>query len=432
MPTFLERVFSTIDKFKTSLNAFTDLVRAAPAKPDLPRKELDKLLELAARAEAAANAIAHSFGLIDRTSLDIVDMQVRLQGETARLASALDGLGETVDKQASVQQTFSASLVALDEAAQMVASAVFPSAVEGLRAVNVKLWDFEKIQWKRYTDILNSVVQDRRITSPQQAKIQDIADDVFKGFEAVNTLLNELAEGRAADADALRARLAEARKNLKSGLQDARRRMTDTFKMFAPVINASDKIAGGVAELLDELVIPVFPPHERLGALTVSVDRAFYDSLSGVQAFALLNISARMQATQVAGRPLLSAAHAINVTHVFPDRIYFEAAKSIITAVKGAPDAFVSAPAALHRFREGSFKQRTFRKGNLQFSFESRAGDRVAVDADIDLYRSAVPHLFGEVLVNHLTGKTTDQFNVRAILDDQAVAPIGGFQLLTA
>ena len=51
------------------------------------------------------------------------------------------------------------SLVALDEAAQLVAAAVFPSAVDGLRAVNVKLWDFQKIQWKRYTDILNSVVQ---------------------------------------------------------------------------------------------------------------------------------------------------------------------------------------------------------------------------------------------------------------------------------
>ena len=37
----------------------------------------------------------------------------------------------------------------------LVAAAVFPSAVQGLREANVKLWDFEKIQWKRYTDILN-------------------------------------------------------------------------------------------------------------------------------------------------------------------------------------------------------------------------------------------------------------------------------------
>ena len=111
----------------------------------------------------------------------------------------------------------------MDEAAQLLAAAVFPSAVEGLRAVNVKLWDFQKIQWKRYTDVLNAVVQGRRITSAQQVKIQDIADGVFQAFEAVNTLLNELAEGRVSDAAPLRERITLARKNLKSVLQDARR-----------------------------------------------------------------------------------------------------------------------------------------------------------------------------------------------------------------
>jgi len=41
-----------------------------------------------------------------------------------------------------------------------------------------------------------------------------------------------------------------------------------------------------------------------------------------------------------------------------------------------------------------------------------------------------VPHLFGEVLVNHLTGSTTDQFAVRSILDSQSIGAIGGFELL--
>ena len=54
----------------------------------------------------------------------------------------------------------------------------------------------------------------------------------------------------------------------------------------------------------------------------------------------------------------------------------------------------------------------------------------MVVDADIDLYRLAVPHLFGEVLVNHLTGKTTDQFKARRILDDRPVDAIGSFELL--
>jgi hypothetical protein len=63
-------------------------------------------------------------------------------------------------------------------------------------------------------------------------------------------------------------------------------------------------------------------------------------------------------------------------------------------------------------------------------SFASRPDNRVTVDADVDRYRAAVPHLFGEVLVNHLTGNTTDQFKVRSILDEQSIGSIGGFHLL--
>jgi len=53
------------------------------------------------------------------------------------------------------------------------------------------------------------------------------------------------------------------------------------------------------------------------------------------------------------------------------------------------------------------------------------------VDADLDLYRAAIPHLFGEVLVNHLTDSRTNQFAVRDILDEQGITPVGGFGLLT-
>ena len=48
----------------------------------------------------------------------------------------------------------------------------------------------------------------------------------------------------------------------------------------------------------------------------------------------------------------------------------------------------------------------------------------------MDLYRNAIPHLFGEVLVNNLTGSTTDQFKVRRILDEQSILPVEGFELL--
>ena len=434
MSTISDRVFNALGQFNGRLSAFVQAVTStAPDPTRLPAKTLKELLEIADRARSGADAISRSFTLIDVTALDIVDMQVRLQGETARLAAALRDLGDTVQRQHFVREAFEDELVALDEASHLVAAAVFPSAVQGLREANVKLWDFQKIQWKRYTDILNDVVQRGRIPSDQQVRIQAIADDVARAFEEVNTLLNDLAESRATDAASLRRRLKQAPDRLRGALQTASDRLeqshSSTLSAFGAVIKASGKVAEDVAQLLQKLTIPVFPTYEGLGTCCDVVAQPLYDDIGGVQAFALLNILARLQATQASGRPLLDNRHA-TVIQVFPDRIYFEADRSIIDDI-AADTHFDAAPASLHRFKEGSFKQNVFKKGNLQVTFASRPGNRVVIDADMDLYRNAVPHLFGEVLVNHLTGSTTDQFVVRTILDDQKIPPIGGFGFLT-
>lgn len=430
MSVFYDRVFSALGEFTASLAGFLRGVEAHPADPPrLPRKDLEKLIERGGRARVAADQLIASFRIVEHTGVDLVDLQVRIQEESTRLASALSALGEHVARQHFVREAFEKALVELDERAQLVSAAIFPSAVQGLRRVNVKLWEFEPLQWKRYTGILTTVVQQKKITSDQQARIQEIADGVREGFTHVNDFLNELAEGGQTDGGTVQARVARARRALASSLREARRRMTKAHSMFQGVVRASARIAGQVDTLLSDLRIPIFPPHDRLDLLSACIDRAAYGSLTGVQRFALLNIAARMRGTQVAGEPLLCERYDIRVNRVFPDRIYFDAERALIDAVAG--DAgFQKAPATLHRFSEGSFKQRTFRKGNLQFSFASRAGGRVDIDADVDLYRGAVPHLFGEVLVNHLTGSVTDQFAVRRVLDSQQVTPIAGFEVL--
>lgn len=433
MPSYRDRVFQALGRFQTRLAMFDEAVKHRAADPPrLPKKALDELTALAARVRVASDALSVSLGhIVDQRGVDLVDMQVRLRGESAKLADALGRLGDTVSAQHFVREAFSESLVALDEAAQQVAAAVFPSAVQGLRDVNVRLWDFQKIQQIKYGQVLEAVVQKKRLTLAQQSNIEAIGARVIGAFDDVNALLNELAESRATDGRRLKRRLADMTKTLNESLADAERRLTDEVKMFKKVISDSAKIAADVTTLLAKVVVPIFPPHDGLGPLTAAVTPDLYDGLSGVQAFALLNIAARMRATRVAGTPLLDASYRIRVTDVFPDRIYFEADKAIIDHAK-ADSAFKEAPAALHRFKEGSLKQRTFTKGNLQFSYESRAEGKVMVDADLDLYRDAIPHLFGEVLVNHLTGSTTNQFAVREILDDQDVLPIGDFELLGA
>lgn len=432
MSTYTDRAFTALAQFNGRLSTFVEAVHTTVPDPvRLPPQTLKDLLQSATRARTGSDAITRSLTLIDVTALDVADMQVRLQGETARLASSLRDLGQAVERQHFVREAFGDELVALDEAAQMMAAAVFPSAVQGLREVNVKLWDFQKIQWKLYTDILTDVVQRGSISSEQQVSIEVIGDAVALAFDEVNTLLNDLAEGRPSDAAFLRHRLEQAPMRLTTALNTASERLgqaSATLAGFRPVIEASKDIAKDVAGLLRKMTIPVFPSHEGLSACCAFIAQPLYGSLSGVQAFALLNILARLQATRASGRPLLDG-RAAQITHVFPDRIYLEIDRSLIDDMM-ADDAFEKAPASLHRFKEGSFKQTTFRKGNLQVCYATRPGNRVVIDADIDLYRKVVPHLFGEVLVNHLTGNTTDQFKVRSILDDQSIAAIGTFELL--
>jgi hypothetical protein len=254
---------------------------------------------------------------------------------------------------------------------------------------------------------------------------------VTQHFETINDLLNELAEGRATDEKGLRKRIDQACEDLEHSLDDAARKVTTDLTRFKTVINNSAKIARDVISGLRKIAVPIFPTHQRLGPLASCIDEDLYDSLSGVQAFALLNIVARLQSIHAAGKPLFAGAYGIRVTEVYPDRIYFEAARDMIDAASSEP-IFEAAPASLHKFKEGSLKQRSFRKGNLQMCFATVAPGRVMVDADLDLYRATIPHLFGEVLVNHLTDSRTNQFTVRRILDQQGVTPVGNFKLLTA
>lgn len=434
MSTFASRVFVALGHFNGRLATFVDDVKRTPPDSKLPRKALDELLEIGERLARASDAIAQSFTLIDATALDVVDMQYRLKGETAKLASGLAALEEAIEKQHFVRERFDAALFGLRDASQLVGAAVFPSAVAGVLDVNEKLWEFQRIESMRYDQIFAKVVGSASITPTQQVEIQKIADDVKAAFEEVNTLLNDLTEGRASDAPGLRKRLARAPERLTESLSTAATRMASagkTFEDFDGVIKASKKIAGDVAKRLAKMTIPVYPLHPALGPCCDYIDQALYEGLSGVQVFALLNILARLEATQAMGRPLL-ANRKPRVTNVFSDRIYLEVDKTLIDDLGADTKTFEPAPASLHKFKDGSFKQKTFKMGNLQVCFAARPNDRVVIDADIDLHRGAIPHLFGEVLINHLTGNTTDQYAVRRILDGQSITPIGGFTLLTA
>ncbi len=430
MSSYTDQVLHALTTFDAAMAVFGALVRTRPSNATVLRKDLDRLIEWANRGSAAASRLRFSCNIIVDTAVDVVDFQVRLQGEAAALASALGGLGSVLDKQPAIRDAFEDAVVTLDETAQGVAAALFPGAVEGLGDVNVALWDFDRILWREYTTKFSDAVRDGRLTFDQQSRIQAIANEVHQAFDDVNALLNALAENAIPDRPAIERALAAARTALLRSVDRAAGKLSKPYAAFAPFVERAGKIARKVDKLLDKLRIPIFPAHADLGGLGPCITPALYGSLGGAQRFALLNIAAKLQAIVVDGRSLLDAVHDIRITRVFPDRIYLDADARFIEAI-GGTDTFVRAPAGLHRFKEGSFKSRHAATGNLQVSFAQRAGGgRVDVDADIDLYRDPFRHMFGEVLVNHLTGRTSDQFHVQKILAGQRIQPIGGFEVL--
>src|SRR5687768_17178898 len=110
---FGERASAAIKRLNDRLSALVKAIESTPADARLPRESLDELLKITARARKASDAIARSFTLVDVTALDIVDMQVRLQGETAQLASSLRDLGKAVERQHFIGDAFDAALVAV-------------------------------------------------------------------------------------------------------------------------------------------------------------------------------------------------------------------------------------------------------------------------------------------------------------------------------
>jgi hypothetical protein len=445
MHDYLRRARSALVQFESAVVAFDrERVTLTPS-PALPRKQIDKLADIAVRLRTAARRLEHSLTQVSgETALDVVDLQVRMEQEGAALASALKALGEVVANGEATGSITPGTLFGLEESAERVAAAIFPNAIEGVREINRTLWDFRPI-WNEYGRILAREVAktgSTRLTADQIARVEQTAAKVSERFDAVNDLLNQLVIGAADSSASVQTLVRNARTALSEAVRDAKSKAAEAYKPFHSVLKRAEALARKVDEQFAELRIPVFPAADRLDDLSVAVDSVRYAELAGVERFALLNITARLRSITLAAGParhLLAPQFGIRIFDVFPDRVYLTANATFIAAVEALAQAgtFEVAPASLHRFKDGSFKQRQSRKGNLQLSYAfgsaEAPGDRtkVRVDADIDLYRSPVRHLFGEVLVNHLTGSKTDQFKVWDTLASNDVAPIGRFDVVT-
>ena len=442
MDEYLRRARAALSTLGSALEAF-DVARSGLARGGrLAGKTSEQLATTSGRLRTAAGRLEHSLTQIETTGLDVVDLQVRMEGEGAALAAALSALGEQLGRAGDLD--WAHTLHDLDEAAERLAAAIFPSAIEGVREINRTLWQFRPI-WNAYGRVFAREVSrtgGRRLTPDQIGRVEQTARRIGAAFEAVNDLLNTLVMSGPASSGEVRTVIAGARAALRDAVREAKSKAAEAYKPFHGVLGQAERLARKIDEQFARLRVPVFPAPDGLEELRALVDPAVYREMAGVERFALLNIGARLRSIEVGnggGEHLLAPRFSIRIFDVFPDRVYLTADAALIEAVKALVDAgvFEPAPASLHRFNTGSFKQRQSRKGNLQLSYTfgspERPDDRsrVRVDADIDLYRSPVQHLFGEVLVNHLTGSKTDQFRVFDILASNEVPPIGGFDVVS-
>jgi len=449
MEPYLDRAREALANFDAAAETFRTGLDALRAGTRVPKNQLGRLREIAAGLSGRTDKIRFSLMLTEQTAVDIVDLQARLEGQTASLAQDLADLGDTLEKAPAATETLSDELNAMEERAGRVASAIFPNAIEGLRDINRTLWDLRPMVLDFDRTFAEEVTRTgkNRLTADQLSAARATAEALTARFEDVNQLLNRLAVSTIGDRATVQQVIRQARKSLAEAVRHAKSKAARAYRPFHGVLGRVERLARKIDAQFLELRVPVYPLHENLEELNGCIDPSIYDELVGVERMALLNVTARLRSVTCGDAPddhLLSRRFGIRVFEVFPDRIYFSADASFLDQVArlAADGIFTKAPAGLHRFNEGSFKQTRHRrrpssKGNLQVSYakvppgaHTDAG-RINVDADLDLYRGTLRHLFGEVLVNHLTGKTTDQFKVWDILAAADVPPIGDFDIVT-
>jgi hypothetical protein len=429
MKPFLERANEATMNVVAALQAFRSKVSGASPSHELPKDTLARLGDLADECLTALAAISFSLELIRKTKLDIVDMETRMQNETGRLAGLLKDLGETVGHQHFIRKAFDGDLLPVEEAVQKLSAALFPSAVQGLNKVNSQLWQVTNLQMTIFRDRLKHV--GKNLAARDKKTVEDTFALLDDQFGNVNEFLNQLAERALTNAEVL-----ARRKEVLTALSEAHALATKSladrpFKEFKDILKEIASQARSLPDLLKFLRIPLFPEHDAMKPLDLCISDDLYASLTGLETFALLNIAARMRSITLGSVTMLDKSFGIEVFDVFPDRIYFHANESLVKAV-AASGLFAQAPAGLHKFNDGSFKQTKHGQGNLQISFTNPdENGRIKVDADIDLYRDPLLHFFGEVVVNHLTGKKTDAYKVLSILAEQDVTPIGDFDIVS-
>ena len=173
MELFLSRPKAAIERLLNANSNLVDRLRSATPSHELPKSRLDAIGDICDQLPTCLAALSQSLFLIEKTSLDVVDMETRMQGESRKLADLLGDLGEQVRAQHFINKFFEDHLVALEEEASSLAAALYPSGVQGLNKVNSKLWEFTNLQMFIFRRTL------KRISNKLSPKQREVVNSKF-------------------------------------------------------------------------------------------------------------------------------------------------------------------------------------------------------------------------------------------------------------
>src|SRR5687768_543885 len=96
MELFLARPKAAIESTLGANDELRGRINTATPSHELPKSRLDTLREITDRVPTCLAALSQSLFLIEETSLDVVDMETRMQNESRKLGDVLGRLGDAI------------------------------------------------------------------------------------------------------------------------------------------------------------------------------------------------------------------------------------------------------------------------------------------------------------------------------------------------
>ena len=156
------------------------------------RKKIEKAV---GEAHLGVATLLNSVEQLEKTALDVVDLQRRLKEETRNLIKPLKRLdGLVSDRERVTDAALNSWLLDLEEVAQLAAGALFPTGAKGLERVNdvllQKLRPLVAFDFKR---LLDKQQRKNSWTDAHARAVESARVEIEKPFLNLNAFLNRLA-----------------------------------------------------------------------------------------------------------------------------------------------------------------------------------------------------------------------------------------------